>query len=170
MIYTIQAIYIHSVSIGTTSAQSASVTINDSYIGTVSCDFAPGSTAQGCMVSFTQVDSNGNRTFLFNVNINVSRPTVNDVVFNEVPDGSEIVSTVQDLQSNGRVGLVSAPASVIGPFTPTTQPPQPGELCVTVCVCVCVRVCVRVRVRVRARARGTVCVVVSMHAIKYTHP
>ncbi|XP_064397449.1 uncharacterized protein LOC135344191 isoform X2 [Halichondria panicea] len=109
----------------TTSAQSASVTINDSYIGTVSCDFAPGSTAQGCMVSFTQVDSNGNRTFLFNVNINVSRPTVNDVVFNEVPDGSEIVSTVQDLQSNGRVGLVSAPASVIGPFTPTTQPPQP---------------------------------------------
>ena len=130
VICTIQAIYIHSVSIGTTSAQSASVTINDSYIGTVSCDFAPGSTAQGCMVSFTQVDSNGNETFLFNLNINISRPTVNDVVFEEVPDGSEIVSTVRDVLSDGSLGLVSAPASVIGPFTPTTQP---RELCVCMC-------------------------------------
>ncbi len=116
------------------------------------------------MVSFNQVDSNGNGTFLFNLNINRSQPIVNDVVFDEVPDGSEIVSTVRDVLLDESVGLVSAPASVVGPFTPTTQP---RELCVCVCVraCLCVCVCVCVCV-----CGGCVlCVVLScLLLIKYT--
>ena len=96
------------------------------------------------MVSFTQVDSNGNGTFLFNLNINRSQPILNDVVFDEVPDGSEIVSTVRDVLLDGSVGLVSAPASVVGPFTPTPTT-QPRELCVGEHESA--RVCVRVRAR-----------------------
>jgi len=43
------------ISPATGGVQSAIVMINDDYIGSVSCEYAPGTTVQGCLVSFTRV-------------------------------------------------------------------------------------------------------------------
>ncbi len=103
------------------------VDINPSYVGSITCNFIAGSTAEGCLISLFEIDSIGNTTFLFNINVTRDEPIVRGVVFEEVPDGSCITGTARDIQPGGSLGLISTPVSVFGPCSPTTT--QPRESC-----------------------------------------